>query len=352
MFKSKQKKEIINDSYESLDGIYEAFNTSGIDTISLIYAVDVTGSNIRNGRKSFEGLPLHTIRENRLNYYEQTISLLGQTLEQYDSDKSIPTYYFGCSETKDTFLGELSSHNNGYADVLLAYRNIIPRVTMDGPTSFKPIIDHAIAIVRETKRYHLLVIMCDGEISKDCKKATDKALIEASKYPLSIVIIGIGDGPWDGMNHLDDNVKHKKFDNVQFVCANDYLRATTEHRDIEDPLSVKARHDSFLVEVLQEIPQQYTRIGDLKLIKNCSKPTKYKYHTNVISHPEWTIHNSNNNDNGNNNCPICWERPKNGCIQPCGHLICFGNECHRGIQESSQCPICRAHVSGITRIYN
>lgn len=352
-FGPRSKKEKIDDKYESLKSIYTAFNKSGIDTISLIYGIDMTGSNVRSGMDSFNGLPLHTVREGHLNFYEQIITLLGQTLEKYDSDKSIPTYYFGCSETRDEYVGELSVNNRGYEDVLVAYRHMLNFIVMDGPTSFAPLIDKAIEIVRETNKYHLLVILCDGEISGNCKKKTDIAIAEASKYPLSIVIIGIGDGPWDGMELLDDNVKGKKYDNVQFVCANKFLKVSDNtNRDMEDPEVVKARQDSFLIEVLQEIPQQYSTINKLGLFKNCGKSTKYNYRHKVISHAELQTLTNRNSIDDDNLCPVCLERPKNACIHPCGHLICYGRKCHQSIQQNGSCPICRGQVNNITRIYN
>ncbi len=90
----------------------------------------------------------------------------------------------------------------GFEEVLHRYRELVPKVVMAGPTNFAPAIEAVCAIVAQTRMYHILLIIADGQVTN--KAHTERAIVKASQLPLSILIVGVGDGPWDMMEEFDD----------------------------------------------------------------------------------------------------------------------------------------------------
>lgn len=98
------------------------------------------------------------------------------------------------------------------------------------------------------------MIATPGQLA--CEQASIAAIVDASNYPLSIVVVGVGDGPWDRMLHFDDQLPQRTFDNFQFV---DFHRSKAE--GARNPRAAVA------LATLMEIPDQYMYIKDLKLLE-------------------------------------------------------------------------------------
>lgn len=162
---------------------------------------------------------------------------------------------------------------DGLDGVLKCYDAIAPSVDLAGPTSFAPLIRHSIQIVRETGEYHVLLIVADGQVNE--VKETADAIIEASNYPLSIVMVGVGDGPWEQMNEFDDELPARRFDNFQFVELEEVFRKYTPSN----------RESAFAVHALMEVPEQYQEIKRLGLLGDKNLRRKFKSPPKPIGPP-------------------------------------------------------------------
>lgn len=246
----------IPDQYETLEQVQAALRKAGLESSQLVVGIDATRSNTWTGAKTFGGRCLHEIRPGELNPYEEAISIIGRTLAAFDDDGMIPAFYFGDAATTDRRAEQLGAGAcNGFDEVLQRYRATIPRLTLSGPTSFAPIIDKAIELVKRTREYTILLIIADGQVDGRCKDETEAAIVRASAHPLSILIVGVGDGPFDLMETWDDELPARRFDNVQFVNAGRITGVNVRNRDA-----------AFAIAALQEIPDQYAAVRRLRLL--------------------------------------------------------------------------------------
>lgn len=124
---------------------------------------------------------------------------------------------------------------------------------MAGPTNFAPAIEAAIEIVRTTRMYHILLIIADGQVTNAAH--TIAAIVKASALPLSIIVVGVGDGPWDMMEEFDDNLPDRQFDNFQFVNFSQTFAENPGNPEV-----------AFAIAALMEIPEQFIAIRKLGLI--------------------------------------------------------------------------------------
>ncbi|XP_052764720.1 copine family protein 1-like [Mya arenaria] len=251
----KVKFEMIPDKFHSLKDVSDAIKNVGVKECSLIFGIDYTMSNQMQGKKTYDGLSLHDIQPSRSNPYQEVICILGETLEPFDDDGIIPAYGFGDRTVKDKSVFPIKKNGDcdGFMEVLKQYTDVTPTIKLGGPTNFAPIIRQAVDIVKEKRQYHILVIVADGQVTNE--EETIKAIVEASEFPLSIVVIGVGDGPWDMMKDFDDNLPERKFDNFQFVG---FHQAKQGVRNPDVAVALAA---------LMEIPDQYMCIKKLRLME-------------------------------------------------------------------------------------
>lgn len=255
----KEEFTTIKDSFKSVDEIKKELRKLGLESSNLIIGIDYTQSNETQGARTLGGNSLHFIDPYRRqeNPYQRIIGTLGRTLAEMDEDGIIPCFGFGDLSTKNKsvipILSETGSYCFGFEQVIESYNRITPTLKLAGPTSFAPIIYKAIEIVKQKNEFHILIVITDGQVSGSDYESTVNAIVKATSYPLSIIVIGVGDGPWDNMEEFDDKLPERRFDNFQFVDYHKWLREDGADED-------------FKLKAMMELPEQYAAMQKLKLL--------------------------------------------------------------------------------------
>jgi len=246
----------ILDNFKSLTEVQSALRAAGLESSDLIVGIDFTKSNTWTGERSFGGRSLHALLgAGALNPYQRAISVIGRTLEAFDDDNLIPAFGFGDRRTTDLAVFPLDPAGapcRGFEAVLARYAAAAATVHLSGPTSFVPLVRRGVEVVAHSGAYHILLVVADGQVSN--RQANIDAIVEASRYALSIVMVGVGDGPWDDMVAFDDELPARQFDNFQFV---EMERVCARHGDSDA---------AFALAALMEIPEQYKAIRSLGLL--------------------------------------------------------------------------------------
>lgn len=253
----------IEDRFDNLEDLSAAIEEAGLSHSRVIIGIDYSISNLETGRKCFGGKSLHNLDNRISNPYQEVIRILCNTLNQFDEDNLICAFGFGDSWSTDRYVFPLSPAGlfcRGFDGVLQAYNMKTPTIKLGGPTNFAPLIRESIQIVKTSKTYTILIIIADGQVVDEGD--TVNAIVEASEYPISIILVGVGDGPWDTMHEFDDALPARRFDNFQFV---NYQKVCQLSSMV--PRGVTTSTDyMFALMALMEIPDQYQIIKDLGYI--------------------------------------------------------------------------------------
>ena len=219
--------------------------------INLVFGIDFTSSNGRPG----DPHSLHYISKDGQTQYEKAIQSCGKIVGYYDNDQLFPVFGFGAelpTEDKVNFCFPLNMQRNpdikGIDNILKYYRNALSLIELGGPTYFSPLLKKVKNRIENDKQliYYILMILTDGNIC-DINETSD-LIVECSLYPLSVIIVGIGNTQFNNMIKLDGDeepLKNSKGevtkrDIVQFVPFNKF----------------NGDAGKLAEEVLQEIPKQ------------------------------------------------------------------------------------------------
>ncbi|KAL1538989.1 E3 ubiquitin-protein ligase rglg3 [Salvia divinorum] len=363
-YRKKQHSAYIADNFNSLDEVINALREAGLESSNLILGIDFTKSNEWTGRYSFHRKSLHAIGSTP-NPYEQAISIIGRTLSPFDEDNLIPCFGFGDATTHDQHVFSFYPDHrpcNGFEEALARYREIVPLLNLSGPTSFAPVIDAAVRIVENNNfQYHVLVIIADGQVTRSPdtipgklspqEQATINSVVAASKYPLSIILVGVGDGPWDEMKAFDDNLPQRAFDNFQFVNFTKIISEQTE---------TDKKESAFALAALMEIPLQYKATLTLRYNESHSSGPRtlpLPPPSAIIDHDKEKAARAiaqmisrepaaeSAGPPAEQACPICLTNRKDLAFG-CGHQTC--RDCGASL---SSCPLCRKPITTRLRLY-
>ncbi|KAF3816213.1 hypothetical protein GH733_014386, partial [Mirounga leonina] len=239
---------------------------------------------------------LHYMNPYQLNAYGMALKAVGEIVQDYDSDKMFPALGFGAKLPPDGRISHEFALNgnpqNPYCDgiegVMEAYYRSLKSVQLYGPTNFAPVINHVAryaSSVKDGSQYFVLLIVTDGVISDMAQ--TKESIVNASKLPMSIIIVGVGPAEFDAMVELDgDDVrvssrgKYAERDIVQFVPFRDYIDRSGNH------ILSMAR---LAKDVLAEIPEQFLSYMRARGIKPSPAPPPYTPPTHD-PHPPQRLH--------------------------------------------------------------
>nr|ABN05933.1 hypothetical protein MtrDRAFT_AC149129g23v2 [Medicago truncatula] len=98
-----------------------------------------------------------------------------------------------------------------------------------------------------------------GSLSSQ-KLHTVDAIVEARKFPLSIILVGVGDGPWDMVKEFQDNIKMqtRTFHNFKFV---NFTEIMSKSNNISPSLK-----EAEILLAIREILFQYKAAKELGLL--------------------------------------------------------------------------------------
>uniref|UniRef100_A0A915EK25 VWFA domain-containing protein n=1 Tax=Ditylenchus dipsaci TaxID=166011 RepID=A0A915EK25_9BILA len=249
----------------SLDALSDAMRRAGLESTNLIFGIDYTASNKYQGEHSFKGKSLHSIQNyGQENPYQQVIKIMGRTLAPFATSNGIPVYGFGDSTTGDWSVFALNGSEveecSDLDEVLRVYNEVTPQVDLSGPTNFAPLIYKALSLCEKNQDYHILVIIADGQVTNE--RATRKAIVSACQFPLSIIVVGVGDGPWDMMKVFDESLPKRPWDNFHFVEFHELINERTQS---------EAGELDFAIHSLLEVPDQYEKIKQMGLLLNSKR---------------------------------------------------------------------------------
>jgi hypothetical protein len=243
--------------------------------INLTIGIDFTGSN-----GTYTDYRSYHYLDNGMNDYEKAIRSCGDILAYYDDDQLFPVFGFGFlfkNPELNNNLGRGKYDKFNYPinrnesdpnihlidNVLVEYRKFITEIKLSGPTNFAPMIRDLNNEVKKNLSngmvmgYNILLILTDGQID-DLQNTIDE-MVEASFLPISVIIVGIGNGDFTSMDILDAD-ENPLYDRRRRKADRDLVQFVPFNQFKNDPAKLAEQ-------VLEEIPRQVVEYYQHKGIK-------------------------------------------------------------------------------------
>lgn len=196
-----------------------------------------------------------------MNQYIRAISAVGSILQEYSTDKKIPTFGFGA---KLPYINEVSHcfalngnifapEINGIEGVLSYYQKNVCQLAFSGPTNFAEIIRYMGEMASfytnngVLYKYFVLMIITDGAIS-DLNDTIDE-IIKCSYLPLSIIIVGVGNNDFSEMDRLDSDFAPLYSPRLNRYMMRDIVQFVPFSRFAQNPQELASK-------TLAELPNQ------------------------------------------------------------------------------------------------
>lgn len=265
---SSKEGRIRDKKRRDFDSAMRTCNAS--ERFQIVFAVDATSSNLHHVH-AFKARSLHwphnpEIKEDEAvagdgeplsadNPYKACMRAATACLAM-DVDQKIPLIFFGSKEA-DAKGGVFEADVVAGRHLIKAYEEHIAKQTLGSTTSFVPAIRFAADLAKkEPESVHVLMILTDGTFPANELGIHLEALAAASTEPMCVVIVGLGDkarASDDLLVALDDRVRGRRFDNVQYVNYQDLGLSGVHNEDRRfDPSADDL--DTFKFKAFMELP--------------------------------------------------------------------------------------------------
>ncbi|KAK9937327.1 hypothetical protein M0R45_014125 [Rubus argutus] len=271
--KDKQQNNSTDNStatiYKTLDEVTAGLGAAGLESSGLITGIDLANYSYLKEASSNNNIPQSSSGQERakLEFLLDSMRLTKKLMIMIDLmfDLMVLT---AISKSLEPLRSDEDNSVPFFAD-FFEYGS--------QPASYATAIDLAVEIVeRKGGRFQTLVLTADNQAVKNFFKGKDgelspegektiQSIFNASLYPLSIILVGVGNGSWEHMKNFQDKIPARKFDNFQFVNF-------TEIMSGDSPPSEKEA--TFAFEALKKTPTQYKAAVELGLIGGVTGKSK------------------------------------------------------------------------------